>query len=88
MLEDKHIDAVPSPDKSGPGNDLYFSGESSYTIHTYRHDVDVVEIYVPCQAFVDKDDGDSNAVNKRYVRKMAKAIINFYNSHYGKTSVV
>ena len=84
MLEDKKLDAVPSPDNSRPGNELYISSGSSYTIQTYKGHADVVEMYIPCQQYA--DDTSPDGVSKGFVNKMADAILNFYNMHYGKTS--
>ena len=103
-MDERGLDAVPSPDNPGPGNGIYFSGKDSYVAKTYRDQANVVGLYIPTHICGHDDNNDDHGdngnnrnkrsddeqdrdldscVSKRTVKKLARAIIDYYTSHYG-----
>ena len=90
-MEQRGLDAVPSPARLGPGTGLYFSQEHSRIAKAYRGVVNVVGVSIPLNnGGGDGDDDDCDGVDacvtRRTIRKVSKAIIDYYKQHYGKYS--
>ena len=91
-MEDRGIDAVPSPANPGPGIGLYFSNKNSYIAKTYRDVANVLGLYFPLLREGVDDDQDCGAggscVTRRTIRKVARAILEYYQQYYGQLSLV
>ena len=90
-MEQRGLDAVPSPARLGPGTGLYFSQEHSRIAKAYRGVVNVVGVSIPLynergNGDDDDCDGVDACVTRRTIRKVSKAIIDYYKQHYGKYS--
>ena len=91
-MEDRGLTAVPSPANPGPGTGLYFSNKNSYIAKTHRDVINVLGLYIPLFRDGVDDDQDCGAggscVPRRNIRKVARAILEYYKQHYGQLNLV
>ena len=68
------LDSTPSPQTTGPGAGKYYSG--GYTTELYKTQIDVIQVEVHYYH------RSNSTMRQDYAEKLAKAIVDFYDTYY------